>query len=120
MALTPQPDGTIYEHFVMRMAGAQTLKSKRDILFTGALGLTGEAGEVADLTKKLVFHDWMPDEFRADFRDKLREELGDVLWYIILLAYGYLGISLEEVIQTNIDKLSNRYPGRLTTRGSNA
>lgn len=68
-----------------------------------ALGLCGEAGEVAELIKKWVGHGH-PLE-----KDKIKEELGDVLWYLAALA-THMGFSLEVVARENIDKLKARYP----------
>jgi len=69
----------------------------------GVLGMCGEAGECADLLKK---HRHQKHDFD---RDKLLEEVGDVLWYVAETAAG-LGATLEEVAQRNIDKLKERYP----------
>ena len=82
-----------------------TLQQRRLVLT--ALGLAGEAGEVAEMVKKHVFHGH-PFEGEAAVQ-KLVKELGDVLWYV---TYGTRAIdsSLDAVMQTNIDKLSARYP----------
>ena len=68
-----------------------------------ALGLTGEAGEVADEVKKCLYQgrEWDPE--------KIIEELGDVMWYVALMA-EYFGASLDFVMEYNIDKLQKRYP----------
>lgn len=69
------------------------------------LGLTGEAGEVANQVKKILRDDFgvlLPDR-----RTKLKDELGDVLWYAALLA-SELDMTLSEVAQANIDKLRQR------------
>ncbi|MBP2643835.1 MAG: pyrophosphatase [Firmicutes bacterium] len=67
------------------------------------LGLTGEAGEVADYIKKVKYH-------QHDLNlNKLTEELGDVLWYLAATAWVY-GISLENIAEENIYKLKRRYP----------
>ena len=68
-----------------------------------ALGLSGEAGEVAELIKKHVFHDQPLDE------DKLVRELGDCLWYLAALSSA-LAVNLSRVAETNIAKLRARYP----------
>lgn len=68
-----------------------------------AVGLTGEAGEVADLIKKGVYHQQGID------KPKLKKELGDVLWYVSAMC-SQLGFTLEEVMQTNVDKLKARFP----------
>lgn len=75
----------------------------RDALGNGALGLVGEAGEVAELIKKHLFHGHPID------KAAVTKELGDVLWYVARLAAA-LGISLGDVATLNIDKLQRRYP----------
>ena len=72
-------------------------------LLNGVLGLTGEAGEVADLVKKGIFH-----EKGIDI-EHLKKECGDVLWYLAMICDS-VGITLNEVMQTNVDKLIARYP----------
>ena len=67
-----------------------------------SLGLTGEAGEVADLMKKHIFHEKELD------MEHLKKELGDVCWYIALMCDA-IGTDFEEIMQMNIDKLSKRY-----------
>lgn len=69
----------------------------------GAMGLAGESGEVADLLKKVLFHDRPLD------REKLILELGDVRWYMECLCY-VIGTTMEEVERMNFEKLSKRYP----------
>jgi NTP pyrophosphatase (non-canonical NTP hydrolase) len=68
-----------------------------------ALGITSEAGEVADLIKKSIEQE-IPFEL-----DKLKLELGDCLWGIARLADEH-GISLKSVADGNIKKLAARYP----------
>ena len=75
-------------------------------LLTAALGLTGEAGEFADHVKKLIFHG--KNDYDTDRREKMILELGDVMWYVMQGCRG-LNITLEELIQRNIDKLSARH-----------
>ena len=68
-----------------------------------ALGLAGEAGEVANLVKKGILHQHGLD------RVKLENELGDVLWYVAALC-SKLDIDMGQVMQANVDKLLVRYP----------
>lgn len=80
-----------------------TLTDEETMIVWNAVGLSGESGEVADLIKKGVFHQ------RGIDQDKLKKELGDVLWYLAALCTQF-GWTLEEVMQLNIDKLKARFP----------
>ena len=77
--------------------------SKSDKVLNGALGLCGETGEVADLIKKNKFQGHELD------KKKLLEELGDICWYIAILADG-LDVDLDTVLEMNVQKLRKRYP----------
>ena len=68
-----------------------------------ALGLCGEAGEVADKIKKTIRGDRPLEEVIGNIAD----ELGDVLWYLAILADD-LEVDLEDIVQNNIDKLQRR------------
>ena len=68
-----------------------------------ALGLCGEAGEVADKIKKTIRGDSSLDEVTGSIAD----ELGDVLWYLAILADD-LGVDLEDIAKWNVDKLQRR------------
>ena len=91
----------LYQHLAGRTD--PHAQGTRDALGNGALGLVGEAGEVAELIKKHLFHGHPID------KAAMTEELGDVLWYVARLAAA-LGISLGDVAALNIDKLQRRYP----------
>ncbi len=81
------------------------------------LGLTGEAGEVADKVKKTI-RDFGGD-FSADRRREIALELGDVLWYAATLARD-LGFTLDEVARMNVEKLASRVArGKLHGEGDN-
>lgn len=69
-----------------------------------ALGMTGEAGEVADKVKKVI-RDY--GSFTAERKREIVKEIGDVMWYCATLAND-LGYSLEEVGIMNIEKLKSR------------
>ena len=70
-----------------------------------ALGLAGEAGEVAEHVKKAIRDDGgvVSEERRA----ALAKELGDVLWYVAQLA-SELGLELEQIAHANLEKLLSR------------
>lgn len=70
-----------------------------------ALGLTGEAGEVADKVKKVIRDN--NSEFTPEKKLEIAKEIGDVLWYCATLSND-LGFTLEEVAQMNYDKLHSR------------
>ena len=69
------------------------------------LGLTGEAGEVADKVKKVI-RDGQRD-FTPEKKAEIMKEIGDVLWYCATLSHD-LGYELDEVAQMNVDKLRSR------------
>lgn len=93
-----------------QLRASRTLGGKTDLVM-GALGLVGEAGEVADLIKKVAYHGHELDE-RA-----LIKELGDVLWYIAAIA-SMRGIPLSAVAEANLAKLAKRYPDGFSEEAS--
>ena len=76
-------------------------------LLTASIGLSGEVGEFNDIVKKVLFQGKEVDE---DTIRHLRSELGDICWYMAQACMA-LNTSFEEVIDMNIAKLSDRYPG---------
>ena len=70
------------------------------------LGLTGEAGEVANIVKKIQRD--FGGEITDEVRGKLKDELGDVLWYISACA-DELGLTLQEIAEFNVGKLAKRH-----------
>lgn len=90
-----------------------------------ALGLTGEAGEVADKIKKLYRDDNLFDLQQegmggtviSENKAALIKELGDTLWYLTAISQE-IGTSLEEIMQVNVDKLlARRATGTLKGSG---
>ena len=71
-----------------------------------ALGLCGEAGEVAEKIKKVI-RDGVDYGYEEEFKADLTKELGDVLWYVAALASD-LDISLSDVAEKNVQKLASR------------
>ena len=98
-----------YQQLAARTLGRDRTHEQQ--LANAALGLTGEAGEVADVIKKHLFHATPLDQ------DALAKELGDCLWYIGAFA-TVLGLSLDDIAQRNIDKLRKRYPDGFDTERS--
>jgi NTP pyrophosphatase (non-canonical NTP hydrolase) len=70
-----------------------------------ALGLAGEAGEVAEHAKKAIRDDG--GEVSDERRKAMSKELGDVLWYVAQLA-SELGLDLNEIAEGNLEKLLSR------------
>jgi len=70
-----------------------------------ALGLANESGEVLGKIKK-VFRDY-DGVISKDYKIALKHELGDVLWYVAMLAKD-LGFKLDDIAKDNIDKLTSR------------
>lgn len=90
-----------YQEFATKGILPATLEREPIIGF--ALGLTGEAGEVADDIKKKYFHGRDIDTAHT------LEELGDVMWYVANIA-TQLNTSLEKILKNNVNKLRTRYP----------
>lgn len=82
-------------------------------LLNFALGAAGEAGELADDVKKVVFHGHELDA------KKLQKETGDALWYLSQVAKA-LGYNLGAVAEANIEKLRQRYPEGFSEEASKA
>ena len=94
---------TINEYQQLAMTTLNPALSGKDVLINGVMGLCGESGEAIDIVKKHLAQGHELD------RDKLIKELGDIAWYLAETATA-LDVSLEEVLQRNIDKLRARYP----------
>ena len=75
-------------------------------LLTATLGLSAEAGEFGDLVKKCIFQG---KELNEENKLHMKKELGDIMWYMAQACLA-LGVTLDDVIKTNIEKLEKRYP----------
>ena len=71
------------------------------------LGLVSEAGEVAGKLKKFIRDDDSDMPMSDKRHDELVSELGDVLWYVAMVATE-LNVSLNEIAHSNISKLKDR------------
>lgn len=74
-----------------------------------ALGLAGEAGEIADQVKKAIRDDH--GAFSERRKTQMKEEMGDALWYIAQIATE-LGLSLEDIASVNLIKIRKRYQSK--------
>lgn len=81
-------------------------------IINASLGLSGEVGELNEIIKKWIFHGSEAD------REHIKKELGDILWYVALMAHSF-GFSLNETALVNIKKLLDRYPEGFDTERSN-
>jgi len=81
------------------------------------LGLVGEAGEVAEKLKKVMRND--NGELNDDKRKDIAKELGDVMWYLAILAKE-LDLELNDIAEMNIAKLRDRKErGVIKSEGDN-
>lgn len=95
-----------------KMARSTAIYPRDRAIVYPALGLTGEAGEVAEKVKK-----WIRDG-NLD-KEAIAKELGDVLWYIAALS-GDLSIDMDEIALRNIQKLQDRASrGKIQGSGDN-
>jgi NTP pyrophosphatase (non-canonical NTP hydrolase) len=69
------------------------------------LGLTGEAGEVANKVKKIIRDGSNKND--DNLVSEIKSEIGDCLWYIAVLASDF-NIKLSDIASTNLEKLANR------------
>lgn len=90
-----------YQRLAFRTASQVGELERRQLI--AALGLTGEAGELAELVKKQIGHG------HPVTKDAIAKELGDTLWYAACIATLY-GLDLGQIAEKNIDKLRTRYP----------
>ncbi len=120
-----QVDLNKYKEFVREVTSNQSLSSMQmdnrmiDIeansggkintasLMTGAIGLSSEGGEFAEIVKKCIFQG-KPMDDETVFHCK--RELGDIMWYWITSCRA-LNLDPNEVIEENVNKLKARYPG---------
>ena len=89
-----------------KLARSTAIYPVQDKIVYPALGLCGEAGEVADKIKKTIRGDSTLEQATGD----IAMELGDVLWYVAALADD-LGATLDQVANWNVDKLQRRMKG---------
>ena len=77
-------------------------------LFTAGIGLSGEVGEFNEIIKKIMFQ---AKTFDSVTHEHMKKELGDIMWYVTQACLA-LKVDLSDVIITNKEKLSNRFPDK--------
>lgn len=93
-------NGNEYQKKAMRTLNPKL--TKNEVLVNGVMGLGGESGEVIDIVKKHLFQGHPLD------KEKIIKELGDVMWYVAEVCEA-LDISLDEVMEGNIERLQKRF-----------
>ena len=96
-----------YQCFIESVSSLSVKGANIERLLTAAVGISAEGGEFMEIVKKMVFQGKPWDEHN---RKHLIIELGDVMWYV-MQACAALNVTLDEVIEGNVEKLKKRYPG---------
>lgn len=102
-------EGKEYQKLAMKTLNPSL--TKKDMLVNGVMGLNCESGEVIDIVKKNMFQGHELD------KDKIKKELGDVMWYVAEVCEA-LDLSLDEVMEGNIEKLAKRFKDGFTVNES--
>jgi NTP pyrophosphatase (non-canonical NTP hydrolase) len=95
------------EYFIENINNLKTHGINISLLVTGGIGLASESGEFNEIIKKILFQG---KPLNQDTITHMKKELGDCIWYWIN-ACRALNLDPNDVIQENITKLENRYPG---------
>lgn len=101
--------GNEYQKLAMRTCSIP-YDQREDMLRHAVFGLASEAGEVAGILQK----EYQGHEFN---KEHMKKELGDCLW-MIAEACQALDLGMDDVMQTNIDKLKARFPEGFSTEKS--
>ena len=96
-----------YQCFIESISSLDGKGANIHRLLTAAVGISAEGGEFMEIVKKMVFQG---KPWNDDNREHLIIELGDVMWYVMQACMA-LGVSLDEVVEGNVEKLKKRYPG---------
>ena len=97
-------------HYAALLSRLNSLELEDDCnippLITAAFGLTAEAGEFTEVVKKIILQG---KPYNEDNIFHMKRELGDVMWYVAQVCIA-LDISLDDICDMNIEKLSKRFP----------
>ena len=100
------PASKDYVSYMERLTELHKAGCNIERLDTAAAGICAEGGEFMEIVKKIKFQGKPWDTAN---KEHLQKELGDIMWYVAQATQS-LGISMEEVLDTNIRKLAKRYP----------
>lgn len=101
---------TAYSDFVA--SRTKELGTPKMNLLHAAVGVSGEAGELLDVCKKMWVYEQSIGTLNKEGKShytNLLEELGDVMFYVQMMC-NHLGVDLEEAVALNKEKLMKRYP----------
>ena len=88
-----------------KVAKTTAIYPREQAIIYPTVGLTGEAGEVANKVKKIIRDG--SDSKDERLVSEIKSEIGDCLWYIAVLASDF-DIKLSDIASTNLEKLANR------------
>lgn len=100
-----------YSQYVKGIAARNRTELVAESFLHAAVGLAGESGELLDKVKKVF---WQRHPMNSKFFDDACLELGDILFYLQFMCNN-LGVSLDEVRDGNVAKLSKRYKNKKFT-----
>lgn len=106
-AVTKDRSPAQYDELVQRLGTNSNLLQA----LHAVIGISGESGELTDAVKKSVMYGKPLDV------ENVKEELGDICWYMALLLKS-IGSSFEEVMIMNHDKLEARYPSGFSEKAA--
>jgi NTP pyrophosphatase (non-canonical NTP hydrolase) len=92
--------------FFERLAYLKEKNFPSERLLTAAVGLCAESGEFTEVIKKIIFQGKEPTKENLFH---LKREMGDIMWYFMQACMA-LGVSPEEIMEMNVEKLKSRYP----------
>ena len=88
-----------------QVAKTTAIYPREQAIIYPTLGLTGEAGEVANKVKKIIRDGSNSKDEKLV--SEIKSEIGDCLWYIAVLANDF-NIKLSDIASANIEKLATR------------
>ena len=88
-----------------QVAKTTAIYPREQAIIYPTLGLTGEAGEVANKVKKIIRDGTSKNN--ENLVQEISAEIGDCLWYISVLADD-IGVKLSDIANSNLEKLENR------------